>query len=61
MFEPIKMAEDRKDNRVIDAYSDNIILLDTSIPSLGGTQRSISRPSINSNNFNIKPSLIHMI
>ena len=48
-------------NRVVNAQADNRILLDTSIPELGGTQHSIARPSINSNNFEIKPSLIQMI
>ena len=31
------------------------------MPGLGGTQRSIARLSINSNNFEIKPSLLQMI
>ena len=45
-------------NRVVDAQADNRVLLYTSIPGLGGIQRSIARPSINSNNYKIKPSLI---
>ena len=60
-IEPIKMVDERNDNRANEARADNRILLDTSMPGLGGTQRSIARPSINSNNFEIKPSLIQMI
>ena len=59
------MADDannnNNNNRGVDAQVDNRVLLDTSMPGLGGTQRSITRPSINSNNFEIKPSLIQMI
>ena len=55
------MADDGNNNRIVDASVDNRVLLDTSMPGLGGTQRSIARPSINSNNFEIKPSLIQMI
>ena len=59
------MADDgnnnNNNNRVVDAQADNKVLLDTSMPGLGGTQRSIARPSINSNNFEIRPSLIQMI
>ena len=60
-IEPIKMADDMDNNRVSNDQADNRVLLDTSMPGLGGTQRSITRPSINSNNFKIKPSLIQMI
>ena len=63
--EPIKMANNENNNnnnnRVVNAQADNRVLLDTSMLGLGGTQRSITRPSINSNNFEIKPSLIQMI
>ena len=52
---------DNNNNRVANAQADNRVRLDTSMPGLGGTQRSITRPSINSNNFEIKPSLIQMI
>ena len=61
IVEPIKMADDENNNnnnRVVNAQADNRVLLDISMPGLGGTQRSITRPSINSNNFEIKPSLI---
>ena len=61
IIEPIKMADDITNNRAPNAQADNRVLLDTSMPGLGGTQRSITRPSINSNNFEIKPSLIQMI
>ena len=63
IIEPIKMVDnvDNNNNRVVNAQADNKVLLDTSMPGLGGTQRSITRPSINSNNFEIKPSLIQMI
>ena len=56
LIEPIKMADniDNNNNRVANAQADNRVLLDTSMPGLGGTQRSITRPSINSNNFEIK-------
>ena len=36
-------------------------LLDTSVPCLEGIQQSITRHSINSNNFEIKPLLLQMI
>ena len=58
------MADDENNNnnnRVVNAQADNRVLLDTSMPGLGGTQCSIARPSINSNNFEIKPSLIQII
>ena len=55
------MVDDGNNNRVVDAHTDNKVLLDTSIQGLGGTQLSITRPSINSNKFKIKPSLIQMI
>ena len=64
IVEPIKMADDENNNnnnRVVNAQADNRVLLDTSMPGLGGTQCSIARPSINSNNFEIKPSLIQII
>ena len=41
-----------------DAQANNRILLDTFMPRLGGTQRSIARPNINANNFEIKPTLL---
>ena len=62
--EPIKMADDENNNnnnRLVNSQVDNRVLLDTSIPGLCGTQRSIASPSINYNNFEIKPSLIQMI
>ena len=64
IIDPIKMAdndENNNNNRVVNAQADNRVLLDTSMPGLGGTQCSITRPSINSNNFEIKPPLIQMI
>ena len=65
MIEPIKMADhgnnNNNNNRVVDAQADKRFLQDIFMPGLGGTQRSITRPSINSNNFEIKPSVIQMI
>ena len=36
-------------------------LLDFAMPGLDGTRQSIARPTINANNFEIKPALIQMI
>ena len=36
-------------------------LHDYATPNINGTQTSIVRPTVNANNFEIKPSLIHMV
>ena len=40
---------------------DTRVLLDTSMPGLGGARQSITRPNIEANNFEIKPALLQMI
>ena len=46
------MAEQRANERT---------LLEFSMPGLEGTQQSITRPTINANNFEIKPALLQII
>ena len=41
--------------------ADTRVLLDTSMPSLGGTRQSIIRPNVEANTFEIKPALLQMI
>ena len=41
--------------------SNTRVLLDTSLPDLGGTRQSIIKPNIEANNFKIKPALLQMI
>ena len=41
--------------------ADTRVLLDTSMPGLGGARQSITRPNIEANNFEIKPALLQMI
>ena len=41
--------------------ADTRVLLDTSMPGLGGAGQSITRPNIKANNFEIKPALLQMI
>ena len=40
---------------------DTIVLLDTSMPGLGGTRQSITRPNVEANTFETKPALLQMI
>ena len=46
------MAEQREEERT---------LLDFAMPGLDGTRQSITRPTINANNFKIKSALLRMI
>ena len=41
--------------------ADTRVLLDTSMPGLGGTRQSITRPNVEANTFEIKPALLQMI
>ena len=41
--------------------ADTRVLLDTSMPSLGGIKQSIIRPTIKANNFEIKSALLQML
>ena len=50
-----KMANEGNQN------ADTRVLLDTSMPGLGGARQSITRPTIEANNFEIKPALLQMI
>ena len=38
--------------------ADTRVLLDTSMPDLAGASQSITRPNIEANNFQIKPTLL---
>ena len=41
--------------------ADTRVLMDTSMPDLGGIRQSITRPNIEANNFEIKPALLQMM
>ena len=45
-------------NIMEDERADERTLLEFAMPGLEGTQQSITRPTINANNFEIKPALL---